>query len=84
MDIYSRKIIAWEIHESESGELAKKLVERALLREGCWHNPPTSTALVWKYPELGRHWTGIARTLAGNVIMFWRPRKCSIDKLVRN
>jgi putative transposase len=40
MDIYSRKIIAWEIHEAESGELAKKLVERALLREGCWHNPP--------------------------------------------
>ena len=40
MDIYSRKIVAWEIHEAESGELAKKLVERALLREGCWHNPP--------------------------------------------
>lgn len=40
MDIYSRKIVAWEIHEAESGELARKLVERALLREGCWHNPP--------------------------------------------
>jgi len=40
MDIYSRKIVAWEIHEAESGELAKKLVERALLREGCGHNPP--------------------------------------------
>jgi len=39
MDIYSRKIIAWEIHEAESGELAKRLVECALLREGCWHNP---------------------------------------------
>jgi putative transposase len=40
MDIYSRKIIAAEIHEAETGELAKKLVERALLREGYWHNPP--------------------------------------------
>ena len=40
VDIYSRKIVAWEIHEAESGELAKKLVERALLRESCWHNPP--------------------------------------------
>lgn len=40
MGIYSRKIVAWEIHEAESGELAKKLVERALLREGRWHNPP--------------------------------------------
>jgi putative transposase len=40
MDIYSRKIIAWEIHEAESGELAKRLIERALLREGCWYNPP--------------------------------------------
>jgi putative transposase len=40
IDIYSRKIIAWEVHEAESDELARKLVERALLREGCWHNPP--------------------------------------------
>lgn len=40
MDVYSRKIVAWEIHETESGLLAKQLVERALLREGCWRNPP--------------------------------------------
>ena len=40
MDIYSRKIIAWEVHDTESGELAKQLLERALLREGCWHQPP--------------------------------------------
>ena len=40
MDIYSRKIVAWEIHEAESGELAKKLIDRALLRERCWQNPP--------------------------------------------
>ncbi len=40
LDLYSRKIVAWEVHESESGEYAKALVERALIREGCWHNPP--------------------------------------------
>ncbi|MCD2088857.1 DDE-type integrase/transposase/recombinase [Halomonas meridiana] len=40
MDIYSRKIIAWEVHDTESGELAKQLLKRALLREGCWHQPP--------------------------------------------
>jgi len=40
MDIYSRKIVAWEVHEAESGDLARRLVERALLREGCWLNPP--------------------------------------------
>lgn len=40
LDIYSRKIVAWEVHDTESGLLAKQLVERALLREGCWHKPP--------------------------------------------
>ena len=32
LDIYSRKIVGWEVHETESGELAKQLVERTLLR----------------------------------------------------
>jgi len=27
MDIYSRKIVVWKIHEAESGELAKKLID---------------------------------------------------------
>lgn len=33
MDIYSRKIIAWEVHESESAEHAKTLVRQACLSE---------------------------------------------------
>ena len=63
MDIYSRKIVAWEIHDAESGELARRLVDRALLREGCWHNPPvlhsdngapmTSYTLKARLAELG-------------------------------
>jgi putative transposase len=40
LDVYSRKIVAWEVHESESGDYAKALVERALIRERCWHSPP--------------------------------------------
>jgi len=33
MDIYSRKIVAWEIHEAESGELAKSsLIELCCAR----------------------------------------------------
>ncbi len=31
MDIYSRKIVAWEVHESESAEHAATLIEKA-----CW------------------------------------------------
>lgn len=40
LDIYSRKIVAWEVHGKESGVLARQLVDRALLREGCVQNPP--------------------------------------------
>jgi len=35
LDIYSRKIIAWEVHEQESAELAAELVQRAVLKEQC-------------------------------------------------
>lgn len=63
LDIYSRKIVAWEVHDTESGVLAKHLIERALLREGCWRNPPvlhsdngapmTSHTLRARLAELG-------------------------------
>lgn len=63
MDIYSRKIVAWEVHDAESGALAKLLVERALIRERCWNNPPvlhsdngapmTSYTLRSRLAELG-------------------------------
>ncbi len=35
MDIYSRKIVAWEVHDSESADLAAALIQRACLAEGC-------------------------------------------------
>ena len=63
MDVYSRKIIAWDVYDNESGDLAKQLVERALLRESCWHTPPilhsdngapmTSYTLRARLAELG-------------------------------
>lgn len=33
IDIYSRKIVAWEVWHEETGELASELVERAILSE---------------------------------------------------
>lgn len=38
-DIFSRKGIVWEVHDSERGELAAALIERGVLREGCLRQP---------------------------------------------
>ena len=35
MDIYSRKIVGWEIHESENAEHAANLIRKTCLREGA-------------------------------------------------
>lgn len=32
-DLYSRKVVAWEVHETESGEHAKVLIQKAIWRE---------------------------------------------------
>lgn len=34
LDVYSRKVVGWEVHEEESSELASQLVKKAYLREG--------------------------------------------------
>ncbi len=34
LDVYSRKIVAHEVHETESAEHAAALVKRAVMREG--------------------------------------------------
>jgi len=39
LDVYSRKIVGWEIHENESSEQAATLVSRAHLREGVGTKP---------------------------------------------
>lgn len=35
-DIYSRKIVGYEVHEQECGERAAELVQRCMLREQCF------------------------------------------------
>jgi len=38
-DIYSRKIVGWEVHDHESGELAADLLQRTVMREQCFTKP---------------------------------------------
>ena len=37
VDVYSRKIVGWELHDCESGVLAAKLLERTLISEKVLH-----------------------------------------------
>lgn len=38
-DVFSRKIVGYEVHDRESGEHAADLVQRCLLREQCFRKP---------------------------------------------
>ena len=40
VDVYSRMIIRWEIHPTESAELGANLVQKAVLAQNCILNPP--------------------------------------------
>lgn len=39
IDIFSRKLVAWEVHDCESSEYASDLVQRAVLKEQCFAKP---------------------------------------------
>ncbi|UTV26398.1 IS3 family transposase [Photobacterium atrarenae] len=39
IDIYSRKIVGWEVHDRECGALASQLIERATFSERCFVKP---------------------------------------------
>ena len=39
VDLYSRKIVGWEVYECESTEYAAQVVRRAVLAEGCIDRP---------------------------------------------
>ena len=39
VDIFSRKIVGWEVHERETADLAAVLIRRAVLAEGCTLRP---------------------------------------------
>lgn len=38
-DIYSRKIVGWEVHDKECGEYAAQLLQRTVMREQCFKKP---------------------------------------------
>ncbi|WP_133152914.1 DDE-type integrase/transposase/recombinase, partial [Vibrio breoganii] len=38
-DIFSRKIVGWEVHQKECGELAAELLQRTVHRERCFKQP---------------------------------------------
>lgn len=39
IDLYSRNIVGWDVHDTESGEQAATLIERTVWRKGCAHKP---------------------------------------------
>ena len=39
VNIFSRKIVGWEVHERESADLAAVLIRQAVLAEGCTLRP---------------------------------------------
>lgn len=39
LDIYSRKIVGWEIHEREGGDEAAELVHQTVIAERCFREP---------------------------------------------
>ena len=39
VDIFSRKIVGWEVHERESADLAVVLIRQAVLAKGCIARP---------------------------------------------
>lgn len=38
-DIYSRKVVGYDVYEKECGELASQLLQRTLMREQCFNQP---------------------------------------------
>jgi len=62
-DIFSRKIVGWEVHPNESGELAAELLERSVWSEKCVRNslvlhsdngsPMKSQTMLAKMYDLG-------------------------------
>jgi putative transposase len=75
LDLYSRKIVAAEVFEAESGRWASELIHRAVLREGCINAPPVLHAdngapMKGRTLQATLDWLGIERS-------FSRPRTCN-------
>lgn len=67
-DIYSRKIVGWEVHESESAEHASELIRKTCLAEGIhrwWLGPALGQ---WRSHE-GRHHAGDLATIGDRALV---------------
>ncbi len=67
MDIYSRKIVSWEVHERESAELAAQMIQKA-----CWAEGITREGLVL-HSDNGAPMKGATLQRLGVVPSFSRP-----------
>jgi len=38
VDIFSRYIVGWEVHEEETGECARELITKAYLKQALWRS----------------------------------------------
>ncbi|WP_045455700.1 DDE-type integrase/transposase/recombinase [Psychrobacter sp. JCM 18903] len=53
-DVYSRKIVGWEVYDHESGVLAAQLLERTLISENALHTGG-ATLRQWGTDESSNH-----------------------------
>ena len=46
VNIFSRKIVGWEVHERKSSDLAAMLIQQAVIAASCarWYCTPTTAA----------------------------------------
>ena len=82
MDVWSRKIVGWEVHEQELAELAAPLVEQTCRKEGTEPDgrftlPVHRNSYVWAVGKFGsgcyRRHAHCAHDAAGDVSS-WRHR----------
>jgi transposase InsO family protein len=53
MDVYSRKIVGWQVYEQESSALAADLMTDICLREGVKRNQLTFALMFWAFLIVG-------------------------------
>ena len=62
IDIYSRKVVGWEVHEKESAQLAAEVVKKAILSEQCTNQLKVLHADNGS-PQKGSHLAGLLESL---------------------
>jgi putative transposase len=80
MDVFSRKVTAWEVHDIESGEHAANLLQRGVLAEGCEATLQclhADNGAIQKSSTLRAkmEWLGINRWSGGNIFFNTASRR---------